>query len=453
MENTIRHYKRTSFWLAVALIIVGAGFIVATTLWITNIARTNSMASTIENVYQRNFYDLVDNVNNAEVKLSKVLASDYDSYSKKMLGEISKNISSASYNLSNLPISLDGLDETKKFINQTSGYIDSLTDKMDKGQSLTTAETDTLLEIYNSMSVLKQNLSKFNDEIMEKGYSIFKNGNLLASNYNNFTTQIQGIKSSDVEYPTMIYDGPFSDGQYNKEIKGLGGDLVTASEAKKRILTVYPDLLESEIKYVTETDGKFNTFDFSIRFNNRITAYVQVTKQGGKILTVSGYGDENEKNYSLNEAILSVKEIAKNETGTTFDCVWSDIVGGDAYINLAPVIGGVVMYPDLIKAKVDLASGIMVGYSATSYYTNHTPRPVKSATYDKSNADKKIPSDMEVVMSRLCIAPLEYGEEKLCYEYKCLKDNATYYIYINAKTGITENILKVIETNDGNKLM
>ena len=229
------NYKKANFWLAVALIVVSMALIVVGVLFISNISKVSTMASTIENVYQRNFYDLVDNVNNAEVKLSKVLASDYDSYTKKMLGEISKNASSASYNLSNLPISLNGLDETKKFINQVSGYVDSLADKLDKGQNLTEAEKDELLEIYNSMLVLKQNLGKFNDDIMKDGYNIFKNGNLLGADYNGFTKSIQGIKVSDVEYPTMIYDGPFADGQYDKKVKGLNGELVDVAFAKTRL--------------------------------------------------------------------------------------------------------------------------------------------------------------------------------------------------------------------------
>ena len=447
------NYKKTSLWLAIGLIVVSMALIVVGTLLINNISKASNMASTIENVYERNFYDLVDNVNNAEVKLSKVLASDYDSYSKKMLGEISKNVASASYNLSNLPISLNGLDETKKFINQVSGYIDSLADKLDKGQELTSAEKDTLLDIYNSMLILKQNLGKFNDDIMKDGYNIFKNGNLLGADYNNFTTSIQGIKSSDVEYPTMIYDGPFADGQYNKKIKGLDGNLIDVASAKEAIKKVYKSVTEDDIKYITETKSKFETFDFSVRLKDKITAYIQITKTGGHLLTVSGYGDDDNKNVTLSEAISKVRNIIKEQTELDFDCVWSDIVGADAYLNFAPVLKGVVMYPDLIKAKVDLASGTMTGYSASSYYTNHTPRAVQTATYDKAQADKKVPDGFEVLMSRLCIAPLDYGEEKLCYEYKCEKNDSVYYIYINATTGITENILKVVETSDGNKLM
>ena len=445
--------SKANFWLTVALCIVSAMLIASTIFWLTSQSKNSNLSTQIENVYQRNFYDLVDNVNNAEVKLGKVLASDYDSYSEKLLSEISKNANSASYNLSNLPISLNGIDETKKFINQVGGYTDSLANKLDKGQKLTQAEKDTLEDIHFSIVALKDSLSQFGDEYMAKGYSIFKEGSLTDGDYNNFTLKIQGIKTSDVEYPTMIYDGPFSDSEYNKQIKALPQEEITIERAKQAIKDTYLNVTDDNIKYLAETNGKFKTFDFSVRLNGNISLYIQITKNGGKILTISGYGDSDTKNISLTEAIAKVKELAKKQTGATFDCVWSDIVGGDAYLNLAPVQNGVVLYPDLIKAKVDLSSGEMVGYSASSFYTNHTKRQISSAEFGKESADKKIPQGYNVEMSRLCLAPLDYGQEILCYEYKCIKNDETYYIYINAQTGITENILKVVETNDGNKLM
>lgn len=445
--------NKANVGLVIALCIVSGLLIVSSILWLTNMSRVNNMGLTIESVYQRNFYDLVDNVNNAEVKMSKVLASGNDNYSRKLLGEISKNANSASYNLSNLPISINGIDETKTFINQVSGYTGTLCDKLDKGQSLTSAELDTLENIYNSMILLKNNLGEFSDKYMAKGFNIFANGNLLDGDYNNFTLKIQGIKGSDVEYPTMIYDGPFADGQLNKEPKGLSGNLVAVDYAKQVIKKQYKQLSDNDIVYRTETTGRFKTFDFDVKINDNIILYVQVTKTAGKILTVSGYGDSNEREMTLSDAIAKAKTIANEQTGVTFDCVWSDVVSGDAYINLAPVENGIVLYPDLIKVKIDLASGEMIGYSASSFYTNHVERSLPSATFEKTSADAKIPSGYQVEMSRLCLAPIEYGEEVLCYEYKCLKDDVTYYIYINANNGTIENILRVVQTNDGNKLM
>lgn len=445
--------NRANIGLVIALCIVSACFIVTSILWLTNISKVSDMGLTIENVYERNFYDLVDNVNNTEVKLSKVLASSQDSYSRKLLGEISKNTNSASYNLSNLPISLNGIDETKKFINQISGFTGTLCDKIDRGQALTQAELDTLEDIYDSVVLLKNQLSEFNDKYISQGFNIFVNGNLLDGDYNNFTLKIQGIKGSNVEYPTMIYDGPFADGQYNKEIKGLSGSLVSVDYAKQTIKDLY-QVDDKNVTYKTETQGKFDTFDFEVKLKDENTnLYVQVTKTAGKFLTISGFGEKKTRKMGLMDAISKAKQIASKQTGVNFDCVWSDVVSNDAYINLAPVVNKVVLYPDLIKVKIDLASGEMIGYSATSFYTNHTSRNLPNAEFDKSTADSKIPNGFTVEMSRLCLAPIEYGEEKLCYEYKCLKNDTTYYIYINATNGTTENILRVVETNDGNKLM
>lgn len=451
-EAVLKNSKANK-WLVIALCAVSALFILTATLWATSESKRNNLNASIENVYERNFYDLIDNINNAEVKLGKVLASDFDSYSEKILNEIGKNANSASYNLSNLPISLGGIDETKKFINQVGGFSESLAQKLDRGEKLTTAEIDALEEIHYSIISLKNNLLKFNDDLMVKGFNIFNESNLTDGDFNNFTLKIQGIKTSDVDYPTMIYDGPFSDSEYNKEIKGLPQEEVSVQEAKNAIKNTYLNASDENIKYIAETNGKFKTFDFSVELSNNISAYIQVTKNGGKILTVSGFGDGELKNISLNEAISKAKQIAKKQTGTNFDCVWSDIVSNDAYINLAPVESGIIIYPDLIKLKVDLSSGEIVGYNATAYYTNHTIRQISDATYSKENANKKVPANLKVEMSRLCLAPLSYGKETLCYEYKCLKNAETYYVYINANSGITENILKVVETSNGNKLM
>ena len=445
--------NKANVGLIIALCIVSGLLIITSIMLMTNMQKSNDMGLTIENVYSRNFYDLMDNVNNTEVKMSKVLASSYDSYSRKLLGEISKNANSASYNLSNLPISLNGIDETKKFINQVGGYTGYLCDKLDKGQKLSSAEIDTLENIYESLTILKNNLSEFNQDYISRGFNIFQNGNLIDGDYNNFTNKIQGIKASDVEYPTMIYDGPFADSMYNKEPKGLNGDMVSVDYAKQQIKKIYSDVADEDITYKTESTGMFETFDFEVELADDSTIYIQVTKTGGKFLTVSGYGDSNNHTVTLSDAISKAKQIAKDQTNVTFDCVWSDVVGKDAYINLAPVKNQIVLYPDLIKVKIDLATGNLIGYSATSFYTNHTNRSLSSATFEKSQADAMIPNGFKMEMSRLCLAPLDVMEEKLCYEYKCIKNDATYYIYINAQNGITENILKVIETNDGNKLM
>ena len=183
--------NRVNLGLVIALCIVSALLIVSATLWITNMSKVNNMGLTIENVYDRNFYDLVDNVNNSEIKLSKVLASSYDNYSRKLLGEISKNTNSASYNLSNLPISLNGIDQTKKFINQVSGYTEVMASKLEKGENLSNEEITTLENLRDSFTELKTKINELSKDIYSN--NIFNQTKLISIIFNQENSQNQQL--------------------------------------------------------------------------------------------------------------------------------------------------------------------------------------------------------------------------------------------------------------------
>ena len=90
MENT-NNKKRVSKGLIVALSIVSALLIAFVIMYSVSMSKQNELKTQLENIYQRNFNELVDNVNNTDIKLSKVLASDYNSYAQKMLSELCKN--------------------------------------------------------------------------------------------------------------------------------------------------------------------------------------------------------------------------------------------------------------------------------------------------------------------------------------------------------------------------
>ena len=155
----------------------------------------------------------------------------------------------------------------------------------------------------------------------------------------------------------------------------------------------------------------------------------------------------------MQQAIEIAQNFAKQTGITETKCVWKDIISNDAYINLAPVQNGVILYPDLIKVKVDLFSGNVIGFEASSYYINHTQRNLTPAKVDSAQAQQKVPQGYLIKNTRLCLAPLEYNREVLCYEIMCTQNGETYYFYINANSGAIENILKTVETDNGNLLL
>ena len=60
---------------------------------------------------------------------------------------------------------------------------------------------------------------------------------------------------------------------------------------------------------------------------------------------------------------------------------------------------------------------------------------------------------LKIFKERLAIIPTETKEEELCYEFKGDFQGDTFIVYINAKTGKEQQILKVIETNTGDLTM
>ena len=206
------------------------------------------------------------------------------------------------------------------------------------------------------------------------------------------------------------------------------------------------------VEFFNETNGKFKTFDFKILLSDDSQYFAQITKLGGKLLTLSSFSNNKENKVTKKEAIKIAEDFAKAQGLNNMECVWSDFAQGDIYLNLAPVKDEIVLYPDLIKVKVDLGTGNILGWEASSYYTNHVKRYLKSPNISKAVAEKQIESGFEIVETRLALSPIEY-KEVLTFEVECTKNDDTYYFYYNAYDGNLENILKVIETDNGNLLM
>lgn len=405
----------------------------------------------LESVYQKSMYELVDSVNSTETKLAKVLSSDGSAYQKKMLLEVSKNTNEAQGYISSLPLSQSDIQETVKMVNQISGYTSTLAEKLSAGGTLTESEMDTLADIHQNIVQMKQELNTLSRK-MENGYNLMDESLDFDGDMNMLTQELEKMHDVDVDYPTMIYDGPFSDSVVSAQIKGLSGANINQDEALERINSSFKNL--SSVEFENQTSGRFETFNFRATNSDDENLYIQVTKIGGHILTVSGAGNsDREVEVNYDQAKKIALDFAKSNGIEEGEVVWTDTIYDQTYFNIAPVENGVVIYPDLVKVKVDLTSGTVVGYDATTYFTNHTDRSIGSALVSKDSVAKSVPSDFETTLSRLALVPLEYNRDVLCWEFECERGDEVYYFYFNAKTGEEENILKVIKTDDGSKLM
>lgn len=412
---------------------------------------TNDYAIQLENVYQKNLYDLVESVNNTETKLSKILASNSSTYQKKLLAEIAQNSELAENSIASLPISQNSLADSVKFINQMGGYTQTLADQISQGKNLSSQDLSTLSKLQQSVNDMKAQINKFVKKV-QQNYSILDQSFNLDGDFNNFTIEISKIKGEGVDYPVMIYDGPFADSTLDKTVKGLKGDTLTEQECQKEVEKCFKNC--AEISYSGEINSRFETYTYHVTNSDSQVLFVQVSKVGGHVITVSGQGSTSGvKNITEEDAKNIALDFAKQNGAENPQIVWIESVNNHIYLNIAPTENDIILYPDLVKVKVDMASGTVIGYDATNYFINHIPRALKKTGHNANEFKSNLPKDMTVKNQRLVLAPLDYNREVICFEYECEKEGATYYFYLNAENGEEENVLKVIQTDDSSKLM
>ena len=447
--SELNHTKRRKIVYIGTICLLSAvllGFII---LYSIVVGKNSEYANSLEQIYQKNYYNLVDSVNNTENKLAKTISSTSVALKAKYLNEVSDNAKMAEVCLNNLPYTIEGLTESLSFINQVGGYTETLAKQLEKGEKLSAKEEQTLEQIYDSVLYMKNSFLDMNTK-MFGGYNITNSSIKVKEGFNDFSLDLAKIKEVDVEYPTMIYDGPFSNSVINKTIKALNDKPVDENTAKENLLKLFTNIQEKDIEYKSTETGRFETYNYSINNGN---GYAQITQKGGNLLTYSSYKDDRGKNISTENAKAIALDFAKKNGIDNPEVVWFDVLKDNMYINIAPVVNDVVYYPDLVKVKIDLYDGDILGYEASEYYTNHTKRNLSSVKVDKQTAKNNIPKKYSVKFSRLALIPLEYNQEVLCWEFMCTLGQDEYYFYFDAQDGEERNILKVISTKDGNKLM
>ena len=108
----------------------------------------------VENNYQRAFYDTVEQVNNMDINLSKILATKDKEAMQMYLLDLSINSELAENNFSILPLRDENKFYTGKLINQIGDYAKFLSKKLIKGEEITSLEKQALQSLYQSNGVL-----------------------------------------------------------------------------------------------------------------------------------------------------------------------------------------------------------------------------------------------------------------------------------------------------------
>ena len=441
---------KKSVFITLSVIFAVVGTVVGSVLYFNKNNEAQEYKSRLEYVYQQNFYELVDNVNNIESNLSKLSVSTDKNMQNQYLSKISTLSNNAQDNISVLPIEHNAINETITYLNQLGGYTSTLQQDIVLNQKLDMDEMSQIDDLLTTSKTVKQELNKLSVLISDSNYSIIDN---LASKNNDsskFNNEWANFNNGMIEYPQLIYDGPFSDSVVHKEIKGLSQNEISQTQATLNMQKWFENCnIEENGK---TTGGDFDTYNFVLT-NNNDQYYAQVSVRDGVLLELNSGEESTQNNHTEDECCLVAQDFAKKLGFMDMQPVWSTLSNNFCYVNIAPVVDNVIIYPDEIKVKVSAETGQIVGWEAKSWAYNHTQRNDLVAVVSKQDATKSVSSNMDIRTTKLVVTPNEFSGETLCWEFMCVYEGSTYYVYINAKTGVQANILKVVETDDGNLLM
>ena len=123
--------------------------------------------------------------------------------------------------------------------------------------------------------------------------------------------------------------------------------------------------------------------------------------------------------------------------------------GNVVTVNYAYNDNGVIVYPDLIKVKIALDNGEILGIETTGYLNSHKEREFNGPQITLEEAKAKINDKLEIMSENMAIIPTEWKTELVCYEFKWKLEEKEFLVYINAETGKEEDILVILDTPGG----
>ena len=412
-----------------------------------------------ENSYNMAFYELVDYVQNVETYLAKSLISSTSEHGAETLTNLWREANLAQSYLAQLPIESQELENTEKFLNQVSDYSYSLSRKNIYNENLTDEDLKNLKELHSYSVELENTLNQLSDDLNTGRFSwgeLTKKGTVaFAQQVDNISKEsFSNLEENFHEYSGLIYDGAFSEHLTNNEKKGLTGDEIEEEQAKQIAENfVGKDKIKETSNLGFSENASIPVYDFSITNHNDETINVSVSKKGGHIVYMNSNRAVNSEIIPQEEADAKGKEFLETKGFKNMRETYYLKQEGIVTINYAATQENVVMYPDLIKVKVALDNGEVLGIETTGYLNNHTQRDVSKVKITQEEAKKSLNKDLQIESEGLAVIPTEWQSEILCYEFKGKVEDREFLVYINSENGREEDILIITNTPNGTLTM
>lgn len=408
--------------------------------------RLKSLEYATELEYNRVFSELTEYVDDLEISLIKGQLVNSPRQMTQLGAELYRQAGGAKANLALLPIESQKMEKTAEFLAQVGEYAALISDKMQNGEQMSEKELETIMRLKNYATKLKTSLDELRSDIND-GKISFTEEKLRAARAFSGGKRAMAVEMEDLEeefhdYPSLIYDGPFSNHlTLRKSILVSGKAEITENAAR----AAAKKLFAREGEYtVTETAGKLPTY--SIKCGN---VSAEFTKNGGLLLMMLCDRTPDKVTIDIENAKKNAAKFLAENGFPDMRESYCEIRGGSAVINYAYFQDEYIVFPDLVKVKVALDNGEIIGFESRGYIMNHIYRDIPKEKITPEDAAACINGALSYDGVTKAIIPLENGSEACCYQIKGVVADKHYLVYVNTQTGEVEDMQILLESDGG----
>lgn len=399
----------------------------------------------INMMLESRLYNTIYEMDDIETNLSKAVVVTNNKNAAKIYSELCSLSGKCEQNLAAMPISHQAVENSLNFINKLGGFCEYAMLKSVDGE-LSEEDREGVEKLYEACKTLNQEMRELSDQLSTGTLDLASvyvddqgNDSSLLNDYWNY------LAEADIDYPTLIYDGPFSDSELDTNPVTERKEI--SREEARKIAADLLDLNISDLSEGTDIEGDLPCYCF-----NTGNGSVSISKQGGLLEWYTNGREISEVKLTTDEAQTKAEEFLKKLGYGEMELVWGSEYDNAVVFNAAPIVKDAVIYPDLVKVKVALDDGSIVGVEGRGYIINYRDREIESPQHSVEEASEKVFDGLSVERKQLCVIPL-YEEELLCYEFTGIYNDNRYIIYIDANTLEEVNVMRVIQTDIGDLVL
>ena len=220
----------------------------------------------------------------------------------------------------------------------------------------------------------------------------------------------------------------------NPERRGLTGDDIDEETAKNKVEEfISKDKIKKiESNGLTE-NANIQSYDFIITTTNDEIIWISISQKGGHIISMNYNRDVTTEILSHEDIDKIAQNFLEEKGFKNMKKTYFTKRDGIETINFAYEQDNVIVYPDLIKVKIALDNGEILGIETTGYLNSHTQRTMSQIKVSKEEAKAKINKNLQIENERLAIIPTEFQTEIMCWEFKGRVDDREFLVYKNIK--------------------